>query len=83
MKVYLVTSMEIPGGLRIEAETPAEAMVLRMFTNDKRQIYIASSGGNILEDRVSFLICHTENLPPTYSVVETEPLLAITPRKGE
>ena len=51
--------MELPGGFRIEAENPAECLILRMFTNDKRGIYIASHGGNVTEDREAMLICHT------------------------
>lgn len=56
MKVRLVTNARIPGDLVIEAETPAEAMLLRIWGNETRSLVMKSHGGSMSDDYVSMLI---------------------------
>ena len=58
MKVKIASSNELPGGFVLEAETPEDVLILRMFCADKREIYIANYGGSINEGRMSMLIQH-------------------------
>jgi hypothetical protein len=58
MRVKLVTDVSLPGAFRIEAETPEEALLIRIFCADERQIYIGSYGGDYERDQISMLIMH-------------------------
>jgi hypothetical protein len=61
MKAKLITDTELPGAISIEAETPEEALILRMFCNDKRGIEISGWGGTITQDIVSMTISHRKD----------------------
>lgn len=67
MRTRLVSDTELPGGFVIEAENPAEVLILRMFCNDKRPIRIANFGGNIGDNRYSFMITHSSEKEPGIS----------------
>lgn len=58
MKVRTVSNTDLPGAFVIEAETPEDVLILRMFCNEKRDIRIANYGGNITEGRYGMLIKH-------------------------
>ena len=60
MKCTLITKANLPGALRIEAETKEECLILRMFAADTRNLHIASYGGSILDHVQSILIAHKE-----------------------
>ncbi len=62
MKVKIAATNELPGGFVIEAETPEDVLILRMFCADKREIYIANFGGNINEGRMTMLVQHRSGL---------------------
>lgn len=47
----------------IEAENPAEAVLLRIWGNEKRQLMMKNHGGNIEENRVTMLIGFREEKP--------------------
>lgn len=64
MRVKIASFNELPGGLVIEAETPEDVLILRMFCADRRDIYIANFGGNINEGRTTMLIQHKSGLTP-------------------
>jgi hypothetical protein len=72
MKTTLITNTELPGAFSIEAETPEEALILRMFCNDQRPIHIASSGGNIEDNRMYMMIAHSKTTD-----VETDKLAKV------
>ena len=63
MKVTLSTNTALPGNLVIEAETPAEAVLLRIWGNEKRQLMMKNHGGNIEENRITMLIGFREEKP--------------------
>ena len=63
MKVRLSTNTAIPGNLVIEAETPAEAILLRIWGNEKRGIMIKSFGGSIEGNQVHVQIGFREEKP--------------------
>jgi hypothetical protein len=62
MKVTLVTNTSLPGGFVIEAENPAECLLLRNFANwpsstrEPHRLFLANHGGNIAENVQSMMI---------------------------
>ncbi len=63
MKIRIAANNPLPGGFVIEAETPEDVLILRMFCADEREICIANSGGNVNEGRMSMLIQHKSEPP--------------------
>ncbi len=56
MKVRLSTNTPLPCDLVLEAENPWEAVLLRIWGNEKRELMIKSHGGNIEHNQISMLI---------------------------
>ena len=63
MKVRLSTNTALPGDLVIEAENPTEAILLRIWGNEKRPLVMKSHGGNIEKNQISMLIGFQEEKP--------------------
>lgn len=63
MKVRLSTNTALPGDLVIEAENPTEAILLRIWGNEKRGIMIKSFGGSIEANQVHVQIGFREEKP--------------------
>ena len=72
MRITLLTDAALPGAFMIEAETPEECLILRIFGNDRRPILIASRGGNIAENQERMIISHAEATRITEASVGVE-----------
>jgi len=63
MRITLITNIELPGGVVLYADTPAEELFLRQFGNVKDRKVVVSCGGNTTEGVAWLTVVHLSSLP--------------------